>query len=392
MADTALDGIRVLDLGRIQAAPYCTAMLADLGADVIKIEVPGTGDDARDYLPKETYFAAFNRGKRGMTLNLRKGREIFLRLAETADVLVENFRPGVMKRLGLDFETLRARNPRLIYCAISAFGQEGPYSQKAGFDPLIQAMTGIMSVTGFPDGEPVRAGIAISDILGGLHAAVAILAALRARETNGRGQFIDVALSDAAIAAMSSVNQAYLSDREIRGRMGNAYGTGAPGGIYEASDGKFMYAGANDEAWKAICHAMGRTELIRDERFATREQRMLRRAEVDAIMNEWTRKRTVAENVELLERMKLSVGPILNVEQVYRDPQFGKQGARPMFLEMEHPTLGTVEYTGPVPRLSETPAALLRPSPTLGQHNGELLRELGFSAAEIEALRANDVI
>jgi len=392
MSSGALEGIRVLDLGRIQAAPYCAAILADLGADVIKVEQPGTGDDAREYLPRGTYFANFNRGKRGVTINLKTGKELFLKLVETADVLVENFRPGVMKRLGLDYEALRQVNPRLIYCAISAFGQEGPYSQKAGFDPLLQAMTGIMSVTGFPDGEPVRAGIAVSDIMGGLNGAIGILAALRYRDETGKGQMVDISLADGAISSMSSINQSYLTDREIRGRLGNAYGTGAPGGVYEASDGSFMYAGANDTAWGRVCTAMGRPELITEPRFATRNERNKHRAEVDAIMNEWTRQRTVEENIALFESIKLSAGPILNVEQVYNDPHFGKNGARPMFREMQHPELGTVEYTGPVVNLSETPPALQRPSPLLGEHNFEIYSQLGYSEEQLREFRSQGII
>lgn len=392
MPSGALEGIRVLDLGRIQAAPYCAAIMADLGADVIKVEQPGTGDDAREYLPRGTYFANFNRGKRGVTINLKTGKDVFLKLVETADVLVENFRPGVMERLGLGYEELSKVNPGLVYCSISAFGQSGPYSQKAGFDPLLQAMTGIMSVTGFPDGDPVRAGIAVSDIMGGLNAAIGILAALRYREKTGKGQMVDISLADGAISSMSSINQSYLTDREIRGRLGNAYGTGAPGGVYEASDGTFMYAGANDPAWAKVCSAMGRPELITDPRYATRNDRAKNRAEVDAIMNEWTRQHTVAENIEIFEGIKLSVGPILNVEQVYNDPHFGKNGARPMFREMQHPELGTVEYTGPVVNLSETPAALQRPSPMLGEHNDEIYSQIGYSPEDIMRFRSEGII
>ena len=388
-----LEGVRVLDLGRIQAAPYCAQILGDLGADVIKIEVPGTGDDARDYLPKKTYFAQFNRNKRAITLNLKTGRDVFLRLVKTADIVVENYRPGVMKKLGLDYyDVLSKINPGLIYCAVSSFGQEGPYSHKAGFDPLLQAMTGIMSVTGFPDGEPVRSGIAVSDILGGLNAAIGILAALRYRENTGKGQFVDISLADSDISAMSSINASYLDDRSVRGRMGNSYGTGAPGGKFDASDGAFMYAGANNTAWKRVCEEMGHPEYIDDPRFDTREKRAENREQVDRIMNDWCRTRTVKENVELFDRLKLSAGPIMDVAQVYDDPQFGKNGARPMFFDMEQPGSGTVEYTGSPIRLSETPVQLFRPSPELGQDNESILQELGYSSEEIEKFQESGVI
>lgn len=392
MSKGALEGIRVLDLGRIQAAPYCGAILGDMGADVIKIERPGTGDDARSYLPEETYFACFNRSKRGMTLDLKRGRDVFLRLAERADVLIENFRPGVMKRLGLDHETLRQVNPGLIYCSISAFGQQGPYREKAGFDPLIQAMTGMMSVTGFPETGPVRTGIAVCDILGGLNAAVGILAALHHRQRTGLGQYLDIALADGAISAMSSVNQAYLTDGVVQGLLGNSYGTGAPGGVYEASDGAFMYAGANDTAWRRVCDMVGHPEYADDPRMKDRNTRRENRAAVDAVINQWTRQRTVGENIQALEEKKLAAGPILTVEQVYRDPHFGRQGARPMFQEMEHPALGKVEYTGPAVRMSETPLELTRPSPVLGEHNREILAELGYELSEIKEMEQQGMI
>jgi formyl-CoA transferase len=386
----ALAGIKVLDMGRVLAAPFCAAILADMGASVIKIEAPGVGDDARYNLPIGGYFENFNRGKQGITLDLKKGKEIFLKLVQDADILVENFRPGVMDKLGLGYETLKQVNPRLIYAAVSGFGQNGPYSQKAGYDPLAQAMCGIMSVTGFEGDRPVRCGASVCDILGGINAAVGVLAALHYRNITGKGQMIDVALVDVGVVALSSVTQVYLSEGKIPQAMGNGYVAGSPGGCYEAADGDFMLVGSSDKNWEKICNSIGHPEYITASEFCNKNVRNKNRKLVDSVINEWTRTRTVDELVKHFSELKMACGPVLNVEQVVNDPHIG--GAREMFTTIDHPELGQVKITNQGIKMSETPPRVRSSSPLLGQHNIEVLTALGYSQNEIDSFKEQGFI
>lgn len=389
-----MNGVKVLDLGRVIAAPYSAAMLGDLGADVLKIETPEKGDDARVYLPVDGYFSVFNRSKKGITLNLKKpeSKEIFFKLVREADVLLENFRPGVMKKLGLDYEVLKEINPRLIYACVSGFGQEGPYSQLAGYDPLIQAMSGISSVTGEVDGDPVRCGASMCDVMAAINVSFAIVSALYYREKTGQGQMIDCALLDQGVLAMSSVIQIYLSERKLPKRLGNGYAAGVPGNLYHAKDGVFMYAGSGDGPWKKICESWGKPELAEDPRYKDRKARVQNRKDVDQMMEDFTANMTVAECIDYFRGLGLACGPVQNAEQVFNDPQVGINGVRSMFVEVTYGKDKKFEITGPSFRMSLTPPEVRSPAPTLGEHNAEVYSALGYSEVEIAELKENGVI
>jgi crotonobetainyl-CoA:carnitine CoA-transferase CaiB-like acyl-CoA transferase len=386
MSEGALKNIKVLDMGRVLAGPICTAMLGDLGADVIKIEDLG-GDKARNSLPEGGYFAAFNHSKRGVTLNLKseKGREIFCKLIKEADVVVENFRPGVMKKLGLDYEYLKTINPGLIYAAVSGFGQEGPYSQRAGYDPVAQGMSGIMSVTGFPGNDSVRCGASICDVMAGMQAVIGILAALNYRTLTGEGQKIDVALIDMGVVAMSSVNQVYLSNGTVPGKMGNGYAAGAPGGCYKTSDGEAVLA----PNWEKLCGLMDRKDLLENPLYADRVSRVKNRVALDEIVTEWTKTMTTEELVNLFLENKMVAGPVFNVEQVVNDEHIA--GVRNMFTTVNLEGYGEIKITNQTVKLSKTPAVVKNP-PALGQHNLEVYTSLGYTEEEVNEMKKEGVI
>lgn len=383
----ALKNIKVLDMGRVLAGPLCSAILGDLGADVIKLEELG-GDLARTSMPLGGYFAAFNRSKRGITLNLKseKGKEIFLKLVKEADILVENFRPGVMKKLGFDYEYLKEINPGLIYAAVSGYGQTGPYSQRAGLDPAAQAMSGIMSVTGFPGTDSVRCGASICDVMAGLQTAIGILAALNSRTLTGKGQMIDVSLCDAGVVGMSSVTQQYLTTGHIPSKLGNGYVAYAPGGCYQAADGEVVVNGAH---WKEFCAVIGREDLYNDPDYADVASRVRNRDKLDAIINEWTKKKNVAEIVEIITKNKMVAAPVLNVEQVVNDEHIS--GVRNMFTTVHLEGFGDVKITNQCIKMSGTPARVSDP-PAKGQHNDEIYKGLGYTEEELNRLKEDGVI
>ena len=391
---SALAGLKVLDMGRVLAAPFCATLLADLGADVIKLETPGVGDDARINLPKQNgesaYFVNFNRSKRGITLNLKKGREVFLKLVADVDVLVENFRPGVMTKLGLGYETLREVNPRLIYAAVSGFGQTGPYSQRAGFDPVAQALSGMMSITGYPDRPPVRCGASVADVMAGMNATIGILAALQYRNATGRGQLVDASLAEAAIVGMASVNQVFLTTGEVPRRQGNGYTACAPGGCYHAIGGDVALLAMGETAWEKLCNLIGCPELLQRPDFASNDDRVKNKLELDRLIDAATSKIPVDDLVERLLAAGMPVSPIYDISQVASDPHLA--GDREVFTEVEHPTIGTVKITNQPFKMSETNPHVRGPSPMLGQHNSEIYRSLGYSDAEIEYFAANGTI
>jgi CoA:oxalate CoA-transferase len=376
----ALQGTRVLDLSRVLAGPYCGMLLADMGAEVIKIEVPGQGDDSRQFGPfvggESSYFMNLNRNKKGLTLNLKapEGRAIFKRLVEKADILIENYRPGTMEKLGLHYEVLSAINPGIIYGSISGFGQRGRYRDRAGYDIIGQAMGGLMSVTGWPTGEPTRTGTAIGDILAGLSAAVGILAAFHRRTITGRGQLVDISLLDCVVSSLEIIIQIYLTTGRIPQRIGNRYESTYPYDSFRAADGSLVIGAGNDKLWAGLCRAMHREDLIHDKRYNDNPKRVQRCAEIRSLIEEWTTQRTVAENVELVLAAGVPASPINTIDKVVDDPHIALD--RSMILEMNHPKAGRVRVLGSQIKIGSTPYGVRLPSPMLGEHTREILREL----------------
>ncbi len=395
MNGSALQGIRVLDLGQMVAAPFCTSIMADMGADVLKIEAPA-GDISRNSMPKvdgiSTYFVTFNRSKRGITLNLKsdKGKEVLKKLIKEADVLVENFRPGVMKRLGFDYESVSAVNPRIVYASISGYGQKGKYADRACFDPIAQAISGLESVTGPADGGPIRCGASIADIMAGQNALIGILAALRYREISGRGQYIDCSLVDACIVSLASMNQIYNSTGKIPTRRGNTFEATAPGNTYETKDGIISISAGQTREWPKFARCIGHPEWIEDERFVSVDRRVINRILLDSLIEEETRKYTTADLMDILLEYGLPAAPIYSIKDVTEDEHFA--GERMMFVDVEHPELGRVKITGQGIKMSETNPYVRSCSPLLGQDNADVLNELGYTAEEIEDMKQNGVV
>jgi formyl-CoA transferase len=393
----ALENITVLDLSRVLAGPYCGAMLGDFGARVIKIEQPGTGDDGRFYGPHENgeslYYGNLNRNKYGITLNLKdeRGKELFKKLVLRADVLVENYRPGTMDKLGLGYGVLTEINPRLIYGAITGFGSYGPYAERPGYDIISQAMGGLMSVTGQEGDPPTRAGNAMGDILGGMNMTIGILAALNARNRSGRGQYIDVALVDSVVASLEQAWQRFFSSGMLPTRHGNSYDAIAPYDSFKARDGWLVIGCGNQKLFEIFCDKLlSRPELIRDERFTTVPLRVTNNRAFKKIVEDWLLDKTVEEAVTLILDAGIPAGPILDLAQIAGDEHIAR--VREMFVTIDHPVAGTIKLNGNPIKFSETRAEIKLPFPTLGQHNNEVFSELGYSEEEIERLRAEGVI
>lgn len=389
----ALEDITVLDMTRVLSGPYCGMLLADLGANVIKIENPDSGDSVRGNVPQingqSGYFMAVNRNKRGITINLKssKGKEIFLKLVEKADVVLENFRPGVMDRLGLGYEQLKKVNPRIVYGAISGFGQTGPYREYAGYDIVGQAMSGIMSCTGWPDTPPTRCGAPIGDTEAGMNCAIGILAALHNRDFTGEGQMVDVSLVDAMVSSLITLNMRYLNGNLLPQRTGNRYENLYPYDAFKTKDGYVVFSANTDQHWAYLCEFMGTPELIDDSRTKTIASRLENHAFIQKIIENWTSKRTIKEVADLLGSKKMAVAEILSIDQVTTHPQMAE--ARNMFIEMDHPVAGKVKITNNAIKMSVTPTDLRIPSPLLGQHNEEIFASLGYSSEEIEQMKKN---
>src|SRR5579885_739904 len=391
-----LDGIRIVDLTRFLAGPFCTMELADFGAEVIKVE-PLEGDHSRyqtlrpDLVGNSYFFAAANRNKRSIAVNLgaEDGREIVRRLARGGDVVIENFRPGVMDRLGLGARALREANPRLIYCGISGFGQSGPYRARPGFDQVAQGMSGFMSITGQEPTGPTRAGIALADLTCATAACRGVLYALLARERTGRGQEVYVAIVDAMVALLTWSAGMYFETGRAPGVAGNDHPLASPFGVYRAKDGPFNVCAGNEEIWKRLCAAIGRPELAADPRFATVNDRVAHRAELNQILADAFQARTASEWVAYLNERGVASGPIYRLDEVFSDPQVRHQQ---MLVEMPHPVHGTVKMLGLPIKLTDTPGRIRRVPPLLGEHTDEVLAEAGYAPGEIDRLRDARVV
>lgn len=391
-----LEGILVVDLSRVLAGPYCTMMLGDLGAEVIKIESP-EGDDTRHWGPpyvggESAYYLCANRSKKSIILNLKSegAKRVLLDLVRRGDILVENFRVGTMQRMGLDYQRLRDVNPRLIYCAISGYGQTGPYSNRAGYDFIAQAEGGLMSITGETDGQPMKVGVAIVDITAGLFAATAILAALHEREKSGEGQYIDVALLDSQVAWLANVASNYLISGQRPKRYGNAHANIVPYETFKTQDGYIAIGVGNDRQWQRCCEVLGKSEWAVDARFVTNPKRVENRATLIPMINAVTLRQDRAEWCRLLQEAGVPCGPINSIDQVFNDAQVLH---REMAVEIPHPTAGKVKLAGFPYKLSRTPAAITQHPPLLGEHTETVLRDLlGYSAAVIAGLCAEKAI
>ncbi len=383
-AAPALAGIRVLDFSRVISGPFCTALLADLGADVIKIESPD-GDDARHFAPRSggesCLFMMVNRNKRSVALDLKReaDRGLAHRLARVSDIVVENFRPGVARRLGVDYATLSAVNPRLVYASISGFGQDGPLAHRPAYDIIAQAMGGIMSVNGSKDGPPTRVGESLGDLAAGLYAAWAVLAALRARDRDGRGQHLDIAMLDSIFSLLVSALSQYLFTGEVPGRIGNANPISAPLDSFRAADGELIIAVANDVMFRRLCQATGAPELADDPRFAIDSARKRNETALKALIEAWTGSRTVEEAVATLEAASVPASAILSVAQIVKSPHAAHRG---LVRAAEHPTAGTVPVVLQPVQFLSAEAGPCRAAPLLGQHTQEVLAELLGSASD----------
>lgn len=398
MAEKALAGIKVLDVTQFLAGPYCGLTLADLGAEVIKIESPPAGDFVRIAVPQingvSIYYENMNRGKKSVTINLKtpEGKEIFTKLLAEADVLVENNRPGVMERLGFSYEQTRKINKRLIYCSISGFGQTGPYSQRPGYDLIGQAMSGAMSLTGMRGQIPLKYGVPIGDVLGGMNGVIGILAALQYRAISGEGQHIDTALVDGLVGSMLTNSMGYIVTGNIPGPAGNRYFNAYPYDSFTAKDGEYVIACGTDPHFAALCKVMNKPELLEDTRFKNFLDRKSNpnMDELKAIVDEWSSHKTVAECVELIMAADIPVAPIYNIKQMYEDPHIHE--AREMFVDLEHPIAGKITITGNPIKMSATPTTPTKRGPMLGEHNEEIYGALGYDSAAIQELKAKKCI
>ena len=391
-----LEGMAVLDLTQIMAGPVCTMLLADMGADVIKIEKPNGGDDTRRMGPPFTGgwasgFLALNRNKRSLGLNLREeaGRQVFRRLLQGADVVVENFRPGVMERLGLGYGELSQEKPSLVYCCISGFGATGPYRNRGGFDLVAQGMSGLMSITGFPDSPPAKVGVPITDISAGTQAAYGILCAYIHAMRTGKGQMVDASLLEAGIAYTIWESALYFSEGEIPGPLGSAHRVSAPYQALQTADGYINIGAATQATWEQFCHATGMDALIVDDRFRAPGDRKAREKELAQLLEATLKQQSTVYWLDLLEQAGVVAGPIYDMEQVYEDPQVK---ARDMVVELNDQELGTLRHIGVPVKLSETPGSIRGRAPALGEHSEEVLLAAGYSGEEIEGLVQDGVV
>jgi CoA:oxalate CoA-transferase len=393
----ALEDVRVLDFTQYLSGPVGTAMLSELGAEVIKVEMPGRGEPERAAMPmtpkREAYqFLSYNRGKKSITLNLKspKGLEIARKLAAKADVLVENFATGVMERLGLGYEELSKINPRLIYASISGFGHTGPRRNDVSYDVIGQAMGGLMSVTGSPDGEPLKAGISLADYMGGYNGVIAILAALHYRTSSGEGQAIDISMQDSIWSMVFPDRANYLDTHVVPKRTGNKLSSSAPFGAYSARDGYVVICTITDPQWQKVLQAIGREDLSGEQRYATRENRTNNMDEVDSLVQGWCKEKTVEEALAALKGFQVPCSPLPTFDQVANDPHLL---SRDMIVEVDQPVSGKVKLIGSVYKMSKTPGDRKKRAPAVGEHNEEIYGGLlGIDAQEMQKLKEESVI
>ncbi len=375
----ALEGIKIIDLSRVLAGPFCTMLLADMGAEVIKVEIPGKGDDSRTFPPfkkgQGTYFINFNRNKKSIVLDLKNSSDVdkLLEIIKSMDVLVENFRPGTMEKMGLGYERIKEVNNQIIYASISGFGHYGPYKDKPGYDIIGQAVGGIMSITGWPDGPPTRTGTAIADILAALFCTIGILSALQARSIHGKGQKVDIALVDSVVSAIGTILQIYMVEKRIPKRAGNQYDFIAPYEAFMAKDGWFVLGVGNDNIWKKFCNTIDRKDLINDDRFYINVERVKHNKELAEIIGHWTANFTVQEVLSILEEKGIPAAPINDLEQIVNDPHIAI--AREMIQKIVHPIAGEVKITGNPIKMSETNPEIYASSPLLGEHTDYVINK-----------------
>lgn len=391
-----LQGIRVIDFSQILAGPFCTMLLADMGADVVKVEKPNGGDDTRRYGPpfiegESAAFLTLNRNKRSIVLDLKseQGLGVVRRMLADADVMLHNFRPGVVERMGLGYDDVSALNPAIVYCAVSGFGATGPYSQRAGFDLVAQGMSGLMSINGFPDAPPAKVGVPMADLNTGMFCAYGILTAYINRLATGKGQHVDASLLESGMAYTLYESATYFATGEVAGPLGSAHRMIAPYQAFATQDGYINIGAANQNNWERMCRAVGRDDLLDDARFASNPERMVNIQSLTPIMEETFRTQTTAHWVEVLERAGVPCGPIYNIEQVYADPHVQ---SRDMAVELQHPKAGGIRNIGVAVKLSDTPGSVRTPAPLLGQHTDDVLAEFGYADADIAALRQSGAL
>ena len=393
---SALDGITVLDLTRVLSGPYCTMMLADMGARVIKVEQPGKGDDTRGWGPpfqngESAYFLSINRNKESVTLNLKhpEGRRVLDALIERSDVLVENFRPGTLDKMGLGYTSLSKQRPDLVYCSISGFGQTGPRRREPGYDAVMQGEGGLMSITGSNDGPGYRLGVAIADIVSGMFSAYGIAIALLARHRTGRGQFVDVGMLDAVTALLTYQAGIYFATETAPARLGNRHPTIVPYETLEAADGDLVVAVGNDQLWQTFCGVLQLETLADDDRFKTNKDRVSAHDELRPLLVERLKTRPAAEWLSKLKEAGVPCGGVRDLDELFSDPQIIE---RAMVVALDHPAAGLIRQLGVPIKLSDTPGAVRTPPPLLGEHTETVLRELGLSMEEVEHLRQSGAV
>jgi crotonobetainyl-CoA:carnitine CoA-transferase CaiB-like acyl-CoA transferase len=392
----ALQGIKILDLSRVLAGPYCTMILGDLGAEVIKVEAPGGSDDTRQWGPpsvggESAYYLCANRNKRAITLDLKskEGQEVLKKLIAQSDVMLQNFKTGTLEKWGLGYEQIKQINPRIVQCSITGFGSNGPYKDLPGYDYIIQAMGGLMGITGSEESGPMKVGVAIADVLTGLYAAIGILSALHERNLSGEGQSIDLSLFDTQVSSLANVASNFLISGMLPKRLGNQHPNIVPYQTFQTLDGEMVVAVGNDRQFKKLCNVLDLREIGEDERFSTNPKRLERKDELIPIISNVMNKKASSEWLELLSQHGVPCGPINTMQQLFDDPQVK---AREMVVDVNHPTAGSIPLVGSPLKLSRTPVEMKRHPPLAGEHNKEVLLELGYTEEELDELLQKRVI